>query len=375
MTVDGIDQDGDLVTFRVRARASDAVCSGCHRRSSRVHVRYHRHLADLPFGGRRVLVIVHIRRFKCVNHRCAQATFSEQVPGLTTPFARRTPLLTEALIKVALALAGRPGSRLVAQLAMPCGRDVLIRLIRAQPLPEPGRIEVLGVDDFATRRRQSYNTILIDMDSHKPVDVLPDREAETLAAWLRQHPEVQAVCRDRAGAYAEGIRMGASQATQHADRFHLWQNLCDAVQKTVASHHGCLREAAAAQVAPGEPELPTPAPTPAAEPVIPPQRVYPLAERTRARYTEVHDRLARGLSRSAIARELNLERRTVRRFANAMCVEELLGKAEHRVTKLDPYSRTGWCCCDAIPGPYGSLASYLYWHLTEATWQDHRRVG
>nr|WP_258017433.1 ISL3 family transposase [Streptomyces noursei] len=363
------------MTFRVRARASDAVCSGCHRRSSRVHVRYHRHLADLPFGGRRVLVIVHIRRFKCVNHRCAQATFSEQVPGLTTPFARRTPLLTEALIKVALALAGRPGSRLVAQLAMPCGRDVLIRLIRAQPLPEPGRIEVLGVDDFATRRRQSYNTILIDMDSHKPVDVLPDREAETLAAWLRQHPEVQAVCRDRAGAYAEGIRMGASQATQHADRFHLWQNLCDAVQKTVASHHGCLREAAAAQVAPGEPELPTPAPTPAAEPVIPPQRVYPLAERTRARYTEVHDRLARGLSRSAIARELNLERRTVRRFANAMCVEELLGKAEHRVTKLDPYSRTGWCCCDAIPGPYGSLASYLYWHLTEATWQDHRRVG
>ena len=105
MTVDGVDQDGDLVTFRVRAKASGAACPGCRRRSSRVHARYQRQLADLPLGGRRVRVIVHVRRFKCVNARCAQATFSEQIRGLTTPFARRTPPLTEALVKVALALA------------------------------------------------------------------------------------------------------------------------------------------------------------------------------------------------------------------------------------------------------------------------------
>jgi transposase len=287
-----------------------------------------------------VRVIARIRRFKCLNPRCGQATFSEQIPGLTTPFARRTPPLTEALAKVALALAGRPGSRLAAKLAMPSCRDVLIRLIRAQPLPGAGRIETLGVDDFAVRRGQSYNTILIDMASHKPVDVLPDREAGTLAAWLRGHPEVETVCRDRAGAYAEGIRTGAPQAIQVADRFHLWKNVCEAAQKTVAAHHHCLRAAAAQAgpaAGPAAPEAPAPMLLPAAGTDDPPGRSRRLAERTRARYAQVQERLAGGLSRAAVSRELNLDIQTVRRFANAACAQELLGKAEHRSTKLDPY--------------------------------------
>ena len=181
------------------------------------------------------------------------------------------------------------------------------------------------------------DTILIDMDSHKPVDVLPDRESGTLAAWLREHPEVQTVCRDRAGAYAEGVRTGAPQAIQVADRFHLWKNLCEAAEKTVAAHHHCLRAAAAAQVDPVTPEPPAPVSLPAAESAAPPGRAYRLAERTRTRYAEVQDCLARGLSRAATARELNLDIQTVRRFANATCAEELLGKAEHRATKLDSY--------------------------------------
>ena len=331
--MDSVDQDEKLVTLRVRARASDASCSGCSRRSFRVHARYQRQLADLPFGGRRVRIIVRIRRFKCVNPRCPQSTFSEQIPGLTTPFARRTPPLTDALVDIALALAGRSGARLAAKLAMPCCRDVLIRLIRAQPIPEPGRIEVLGVDDFAIRRRQSYNTVLINMDTHRPVDVLPDREADTLAAWLREHPEVQVVCRDRASAYAEGVRAGAPQAIQVADRFHLWKNLCEAAEKTVAAHHHCLRAAAAEQATALDP--PPPAATP--EPVTTPRRTYRLAERTRGRYADVQEHLARGLSRAAVARALNLDIQTVRRFANATCVEELLAKAEHRSTRLDPF--------------------------------------
>ena len=335
--VDSIEADGDVVTFRVRARADSAACSGCGRRSSRVHARYQRELSDLPVGGLPSRVIATIRRFKCLSPRCAQATFSEQIPGLTTPFARRTPPLTGALVKVALSVAGRAGARLAAGLAMPRCRDVLIRLIRAQPLPDTGRITVLGVDDFAVRRGQSYNTILIDMDTHRPVDVLPDREAETLAAWLRDHPEVLITCRDRASAYAEGIRTGAPQAIQVADRFHLWKNLCGAAEKTVAAHHHCLR-AAAAEAAPAAPEPPAPVLLPTAEAVTPPPRARRLTQRTRERYAAVHEALARGLSRSAVSRELNLDIQTVRRFANAMSVEELLGKAENRSTCLDPWT-------------------------------------
>jgi transposase len=340
VTVDSVEQGGDLVTFRVRARAGDAACPGCRRRSSRVHARYQRQLADLPLGGRRVQIIVHIRRFKCTSLRCAQSTFSEQIPGLTTPFARRTPPLTGALAGIALALAGRPGSRLAGKLAMPCCRDVLIRLIRAQPVPGAGHIDVLGVDDFAIRRGQSYSTILIDMGTRRPVDVLPGRESGTLAAWLREHPGVKVVCRDRAGAYAEGIRDGAPDAIQVADRFHLWKNVCEAAEKTVAAHHHCLRAAAAPQSGSAGPEPAVLVPAAEALPsdlVALPERPCRLAERTRDRYAQVQECLARGLSRAAAARELNLDIQTVRRFATASCAEELLSKAEHRSTKLDPF--------------------------------------
>ncbi|MFK0113359.1 ISL3 family transposase [Streptomyces sp. NPDC091217] len=326
------------MTLFVRSSAQVAGCSGCGAQSSRVHARYQRMLADAPSAGRRTRVVVTVRRFKCDNPACALSTFSEQVPHLTTPFARRTPVLTEALVAIALALAGRAGARLATTLGMPCGRDLLIKMIRALPAPEVPAVKVLGVDDFAIRRRHTYNTILIDMATHRPIDVLPDREAATLAAWLVEHPGVEVVCRDRGGAYAEGARTGAPDAIQVADRFHLWQNLCEAVGKTVNSHYHCLR--VQAERATPEPE-PTPEPVPAAvlapEPALPPRPERRLAIRTRERFEAVQSRLAAGMSRAAVGRELNLDQQTVRRFADATTLAELLVKCENRVTKLDSY--------------------------------------
>ncbi|MFD7479945.1 ISL3 family transposase [Streptomyces sp. NPDC059837] len=327
-----MESDGVSITLSVRASASVAGCSGCGAKSSRVHGRYRRSLADSPVAGRGAKLVVTVRRFKCVNDACSQTTFSEQIPELTVPFARRTPTLTKALVSIALSLAGRAGSRLATQLGMPCGRDLVIKLIRQQPAPKVPAVTVLGVDDFAIRRRHTYNTILIDMETHRPIDVLPDREAQTLADWLTRHPGVKIVCRDRGGAYAEGVRAGAPDALQVADRFHLWKNLCEAAQKTVVAHHGCLRQAVRSE-AEVQPEEHAPSP----ETTGPPSRDYPLAARTRQRYADVQECLARGLSRAAVGRELNLDIQTVRRFADATTVEELLAKAEHRASQLDPW--------------------------------------
>jgi transposase len=297
----------------------------------------------LPIGGRRVRLVVSVRRFKCGNPACRLRTFSEQIPGLTEPFARRTPAMTTGLVAIAVALSGRAGARLAAALGMPCCRDVLLHLIRAQPVEVPSSVVRLGVDDFAFRRGKNYGTILIDMDTHRPVDVLPDREASTLAAWLRERPGVQVICRDRAGAYADGASEGAPEAIRVADRFHLWRNLTEAVPKTVASHHSCLRRlpgnqdegrAAAALSPPPDPQPPADAGV-LAPPEPQPER--PLVTRTRQRYAEVQELLAAGLSRAAISRELDLDIQTVRRFADAASLGELLVKAENRTTNLDPF--------------------------------------
>ncbi len=294
-----------------------------------MHGRYIRKLRDVAVGGLGVVIELQVRRFRCENSACPAVTFVEQVPGLTVPHGRYTPLLRGVLTQIGLALAGRAGVRMAAAIGVTVGRDTLLRLVRALPDPPARVVEVLGVDDFAFRKGRHYGTVLIDMASHRPLHLFDGREGEDLAAWLRQHPEVKVICRDRSGGYGEGARGGAPQAKQVADRFHLWRNLGQAVEKTVNGRRSCLAE-------------PTPESSPAeveAEPaVVQPPRELKIVNRMRQQHAAVHELWEKGLSKAAIGRKLGLHQATVRKLVNARAVDEVIARTLQRAHVVDPYT-------------------------------------
>jgi len=342
-----VEDTGDAVVIFASCKAPSACCPRCGQWSSQVHAGYWRLTADGAAAGRPVLIALQVRRFRCRYPGCPAVTFAEQADGVTSRYCRRSVPLTQLLAGIGLELAGRAGARLAGLLGIAVHPSTVLRLVKALPAAQvTGAPEVLGIDDFALRKGQVYGTVLVDVTTGDVIDLLPDREAATVEAWLRAHPGTQIICRDRAGAYAEAARAGAPEATQVADRWHLWHNLAEYAGKTVARHRGCLTQSAPGEAAgppgPAEPDAAGHEQEPAG-PAIPGGPADGggtegrLVTRTRDRYAAIHELLAAGESLHAISRSLALSRPTVRRFARAASAEELLDGATGKESKLDPF--------------------------------------
>jgi DNA-directed RNA polymerase subunit N (RpoN/RPB10) len=310
---------GGLV-IAARWQPARAACPRCGTWSSRVHSGYARRLHDSPAGGRPVLIRLGMRRFLCTNPACEAVTFAGQADRLTARYQRRSVPLARLLAQVALELAGRAGARLARALGITIHRSTLLRLVMTlrDPLISASP-EVVGVDDFALRRGHVYGTILVDATTGRAIDVLPGREAGPLADWLAAHPGAQVICRDRAGAYAEGAREGAPAAVQVADRWHLWHNLAEHAAKAVARHRSCLRQITAAPL----PDTQT-SPDPVGEVTVAESR---LGARMRDQHAAVQALAARGLGIRAISRELGVDRKTARRFTQALTGDDAVARA------------------------------------------------
>jgi len=306
----------DCVIILTAPKLTKSACPLCAVVSGQVHSHYTRTLADLPWQGRQAKLQVRARRFRCVTAGCLRQVFAERLPDVAQPQARRTVRLHGIQRHIGFALGGEPGARLAARLAMPVSGATLLRLVRASTpavMPPP---HVIGVDDWAWRRGRRYGTIICDLERRKVIDLLPDRSAGTLAAWLRQHgQEVSTVSRDRSGAYADGIRSGAPEAVQVADRWHLVVNASDALRQVLDRHQRQLREAA--QFCASHDGVPLAVVRKQRASTQADRRQGALREQRGMRYEEVARLQQEGVPIKRIAQQLGMARNTVRRWLRA----------------------------------------------------------
>lgn len=316
--LDTILTEDQTIHITMTSTQPTAACPVCAQASSRIHSRYQRSVRDLPWAGHTVQVLLHVRRFFCSNPSCERKIFAERLGVTIRAFARRTERLATQLCQLTFHLSAEAAAQIGQQLGMPVSAATLLRLQRHHPLSPPPAPQIIGVDDWAIRKGRTYGALIVDLERHQPIDVLPDAKAETFATWLQQHPTITLISRDRAGNFAEGANSGAPQAIQVADRWHLFGNLGDALQRLLEQHPAALRAAVQQEEDHRGVEIQTPVVIPAVveatlESVTPPGDEVPLTQREQ-RFRDVLSRHADGWNYSQIARGLHINIRTVKRY-------------------------------------------------------------
>jgi len=293
--------------------AQEPRCPLCGEASRSGHSSYFRCLQDVPWQGVSVELWVTVGRFRCGNASCPRKIFCERLPRIARPYGRQTDRTSEIVRLIGYVAGGLPGQRLLARLSIITSDDTVLRRIQEAPAQAPSALPVrhLGVDDWAWRKGQDYGTILVDLDLHRVIELLPDRAAESFSEWLQQHPEIVTVARDRCGLYAEGAALGAPQSQQVADRFHLILNLSSTMERVLEERSRKLVLPPAENAAP-TPQSESDSSTEVSEA---PTTLRQLRRQQRLeRYQQVVALFHAGHSQREIGRELKMNRKTVQRW-------------------------------------------------------------
>jgi transposase len=328
-----LDTANGRIVVELSSTQAWAECPLCHCPSHRVHSHYERTLKDLPWAQFSLVLLLAVGKFFCLNDSCIRRIFSERLPALVIPWARRTVRYTEKLKAIGLALGGAAAARLSHQLGYHYSRDSILRLLSSLALPEMPTPKILGVDDFALRKGHVYGTILVDLEAHRPIALLPDRTAETLAAWLKAHPGVEILSRDRAKTYRKGMNDGAPDAIQVADRFHLLQNLEETLEKAFKGKSQVLKAVEQAQLQ-AEGFIVPPSPVP--ESTRATQKTEKRAQRLE-KYEQTHALRQQGHQIKDIAHHLGIGKRTVYTYLSHPTFPEWQPSIRQRSSELDPY--------------------------------------
>jgi transposase len=317
LLLDRIERDANRFRLTVHVEQEPA-CPLCGKVSRSRHSFYSRHLQDLPWQGVGVELWAIAGRFRCRNASCPRKIFCERLPQIARVYGRQTERAAEIVRLIGYVAGGLPGQRLLARLSLATSDDTVVRRVREKP---SGTVPVtsirhLGVDDWAWHKGQAYGTILVDLDLHRVIDLLPERVAESFAAWLRQHPEIVTISRDRGGLYAEGAAHGAPQSQQIADRFHLLVNLSATMERVLEERSRQLIVPPVEEPVAQAPQANVGELSQDAPPSVPPQ-VTPSQLRRQCRlerYQQVVARSHSGQSQAAISRTLGIGRKTIRRW-------------------------------------------------------------
>jgi transposase len=338
--IDEIREEQGCLYVQAQSQTLTATCPSCDYQSDRIHSYYRRTLKDLPIGEHMVQLCLTVRRFRCVNPTCLRKTFVESLGPLARKHAQRTQRFTCATRGLGMALGGEAGQRTASKLHLPTSADTLLRMIRQVQIVADGKsFRVIGIDDWAFKRSTSYGTLIVDLEQHRPIELLSDRTAATVAAWLKQHPEIQIVTRDRSTEYIRGITLGAPQAQQVADRWHLLKNMTEMLERLLATLRSELSRFLAQFSDINEPLVRRIEKRSKNEQLV---RAARRAKRL-ARYEQVRALAAQGVKIRQIAQRLEMSRMTVRQFVKAETFPERAPRMPTgALTPFEPYLRERW---------------------------------